>query len=104
MFSLVSLAVMHVSGSNIYQMKAEYHSYLILLIIILFKKERKNYIGKYIKKSELLPSYFQMGISQSIFDEIHSNFLWLFLTLLWREPCLRLLFLILDQIQCNLEN
>ena len=29
-----------------------------------------------------------MGISQSIFDEIHSNFLWLFLTLLWREPCL----------------
>ena len=26
-FSLVSLPVIHVSGSNIYQMKAEYHSY-----------------------------------------------------------------------------
>ena len=93
MFSLVSLAVMHVSESNIYQMKAEYHSYLIV------QKGAKKIYWKIYKKSELLPSYFQMGISQSIFDEIHSNFLWLFLTLLWREPCLRLLFLILDQMQ-----
>ena len=32
------------------------------------------------------------------------NFLWLLLTVLWREPCLRLFLYALDQILCNLEN
>ena len=33
-----------------------------------------------------------------------SNFLWLLLIVLWREPCLRLFFYALDQILCKLEN
>ena len=52
---------MHVSGSNIYQMKAEYHSYLIVLIILLFKKERKKYIGKYIKNLNYYFHIFKWG-------------------------------------------
>ena len=33
-----------------------------------------------------------------------SDFLWLLLTVLWMEPCLRLSCYALDQILCNLEN
>ena len=45
-----------------------------------------------------------MGIFQLIFNEINSDFLWLFLTVLKREQCLRLYFGALEQILCNLEN
>ena len=45
-----------------------------------------------------------MQISQSIFNQMYSDFLWLFLIVLWREPCLRLFIQALDQILCNLEN
>ena len=33
-----------------------------------------------------------------------SDFLWLLLTVLWSEQCLRLFCYALDQILCNLEN
>ena len=33
-----------------------------------------------------------------------SDFLWLLLTVSWREPCLRFFLHALDQILCNLEN
>ena len=59
---------------------------------------------KKISKSEFLPYIFGMQISQSISNKMFSNFLWLLLTVLWREPCLRLFLYALDQLLCNLGN
>ena len=55
----------------IYQMKAEYHSYSSVLVILLFKKEGKKYTGKYIENLNYYLHIFKWGyLSQYFMKDI----------------------------------